>query len=443
MKQGFSAGFGRTDITPEVYSPLAGFGTDGRRICNFVKDRPMATCVAITDEWDSTMLLLSVDLLQAKEGTTVKLGREAITAATGVPGERIMICATHTHSGPSMYTMEDEQQAVYLRHLYRQMAKAAKEAMEDRQPAQLYFGSRRVENMTFVRHYLMNDGTYAGANFGSFKSGIKRHLWPADEQLQMLRLVRETARDIVLVNWQSHGTFVGHPEEGILSADYISPLRNHFEGLTGCHFAFYQGACGNLVPTSRIEELNRVENDYVAYGRLLAEEAAACMETLQPAPSGAVKSCRRMYRGKVDHSEDHMVEDAIYVRNYAWELPTWAERAKLARDYGFTSIFHAANVHDRSRLPEILEMEINALCAGGIGFATAPYEMFCSNGQFVKEHSPFRMTFMMGYCNGSFSYLADANAYEYDCYEVNARRFSKGVSEDVACKLVEMLETLK
>lgn len=443
MKKGFLAGFGRADITPEVYCSLAGFGNDGDRICNFIKDRPMGTCVAITDETGSTMLLISVDLLSARDDTTVKLGREAITAATGVPGERIMIGATHTHSAPSMYTMEDEPQAVYLRHLYRQLAKAAKEAMEDRQPAKLYFGSRQVENMTFVRHYLMNDGSYAGANFGSFKSGIKRHLWPADEQLQMLRFVRKNARDIVMVNWQSHGTFVGHPAEGVLSADYIAPLRNHFEGLTGCHFAFYQGACGNLVPTSRIEELNRVENTPEAYGRLLAEEAVACMESLTAAEAGAVNSCRRHYKAAVDHSEDTMVEKAQYVRQHVWQLPTWAERAKLATDNGFTSMFHAAQVIDRYHLPETLEMEINALCAGPIAFATAPYEMFCSNGQYVKEHSPFAMTFMMAYCNGSFSYLPDANAYEYDCYEVNARRFSKGVSEDVADNLVQMLHQLQ
>ena len=107
-----------------------------------------------------------------------------------------------------------------------------------------------------------------------------------------------------------------------------------------------------------------------------------------------------------------------------------------------SSIFHAANVDDRFRLPETLEMEINGLCAGPIGFATAPYEMFCSNGQYVKEHSPFQMTFVMGYCNGSFSYLADDKAYDYDCYEVNARRFSRGVSEDVAENLVQMLKEL-
>jgi hypothetical protein len=68
--------------------------------------------------------------------------------------------------------------------------------------------------------------------------------------------------------------------------------------------------------------------------------------------------------------------------------------------------------------------------------------MFCSNGQYVKEHSPFKQTFVLGYCNGSFSYLPDENAYGYDCYENNARRFSKGVSEDVAANLVQMLKEL-
>ena len=50
---------------------------------------------------------------------------------------------------------------------------------------------------------------------------------------------------------------------------------------------------------------------------------------------------------------------------------------------------------------------------------------------------------MLGYRNGGFAYLADEKAYAYNCYEVNARRFSKGVAEDVAQKLVEMLQELQ
>ena len=88
-------------------------------------------------------------------------------------------------------------------------------------------------------------------------------------------------------------------------------------------------------------------------------------------------------------------------------------------------------------------MELNALCAGDIAFATVPYEMFNSNGRFVKENSPFKMTFMLAYCNGFNSYLPDEKAFNYDCYEVNARTFPKGAAEAVAKQNVDMLMQIK
>ena len=88
------------------------------------------------------------------------------------------------------------------------------------------------------------------------------------------------------------------------------------------------------------------------------------------------------------------------------------------------------------------EVEINALHAGGVAFATVPYEMFCSNGMFVKNNSPFDITFMLTNCDGTNSYLPDAKAFAYGCYEVNVRVFSNGVAEDIAGKLVAMLEDM-
>jgi hypothetical protein len=88
-------------------------------------------------------------------------------------------------------------------------------------------------------------------------------------------------------------------------------------------------------------------------------------------------------------------------------------------------------------------MELNVLCAGDIAFATAPFEMFNSNGRYIKENSPFKMTFVLAYCNGFNSYLPDEKAFNYDCYEVNARRFPKGSAEEVAQTNVAMLKQLK
>lgn len=443
MSELIYAGFGRADTTPEEYGPMSGFGTDARRICNNVIDRVMGTCVALSDAQNNTFLLCTVDLLNAKAETVVKAAREAITVATGVPGERIMVAATHTHSGPATYSAEVAFTNRYLNYFGKQMAKAAVDAMADRKEAKIYIGQKIVKNMTFVRHYLMNDGTYGGSCFGSFKSGAKAHLDVADEQMQLIRFVREGARDIVLMNWQSHATFIGHPDEGNMSADYIGVLRNHVEGLTGCHFAFFQGACGNLVPTSRIEEENLIEKNHIAYGRLLAQKVIEGLEELRPVKGGCIKTKQLQYKAEVDHGDDPRVPDAQYVCDRFYQLEDPKERMALRKQYGFNSIYHATQVINRSRLPAYIEMELDALCIGDISFSTVPYEMFCSNGKYIKDNTPFAMTFVMGYCNGSNSYLADKAAFRYDCYEVNTRRFYEGVAEDVAQTHVKMLESLR
>lgn len=79
--------------------------------------------------------------------------------------------------------------------------------------------------------------------------------------------------------------------------------------------------------------------------------------------------------------------------------------------YAFKSVYHAIHMRKRARMPESLEMELNALCAGDIVFATAPFEMFNSGGRFIKAKSPFKMTFVLACCNGFHSYLPDEKAF--------------------------------
>ncbi len=447
MEQILKVGFGRADITPENYVELSGFGTDSMRLCNKILDHVRGTCVAISDENDSTILLCSVDLLNAKEETVVKEAREAITAATGVPGDRIMVGAVHTHSAPATFSRSLPYTADYMDFFAKQMAKAAKDAMEDRKPAQAYVGTKRAENMTFVRHYLMNDGTYAGSGFGSNKSGYKAHLDVADDNMQLIRFVREGARDILMVNWQSHSTFIGSDrgDQGkILSADYSGPFRDHLEGLSGCKVAFYQGAAGNLVPTSMVPGESLVEQrDYIGYGRLLAERAMEGLENLRPVKGGPVLAKQRTYHGALDHSEDYLVPKAEIVRDNYYKIEDSKERFHLVKDNGFNSVYHANQVINRSKMGDFLDIEIDALCAGDLAFATAPYEMFCSNGVYIKENSPFEMTFVLAYCNGSNSYIADKKAFGYNCYEVNSRRYGEGAAEEIVENHVEMLKELK
>lgn len=437
----FKAGFGRADITPPKYHGLAGFGNDGNRICTNILDRPTLSCVALSDAAGAIWLLYSSDTLYVHE-KMVELVRQAVNKTLGIPGDHVLLVANHTHAGPSVYAGETNETQYYPTYVAASV-KAAQEAVNDLAEAEIFIGQKQVKNTTFVRHYVLDDGTFIGMGFG-YPGRQRFHTDIPDEQLQLIRFARKAARDIIMLNWQCHSTITSGENRTDLSADWVTGLRDHLEGLSGCKVAFYQGAAGNLVPTSRIEEENILpRGDHIAYGRHLAEQAFSLLDSLEPVSSGPLLGKQLCHQAKVDHSDDPRAELAARIYDQYYTLTDPAERRQLIKDNGFNSVYHAMHIRNRSKLPEALDMELNVLCAGDIAFASAPFEMFNSNGRFIKEHSPFKMTFVLAYCNGFNSYLPDEKAFNYDCYEVNARRFPKGSAEEVAQCDVEMLKQLK
>lgn len=434
-------GFGRADITPPKYHGLAGFGGDFRRICNNIIDRPLLTCVALADDTGALWLIYSSDTLYVHE-KMVELVRQAVHEKLDVSEANVLMVATHTHAGPSVYAGDTNETEYYPTYVAAAV-KAAGEALADLADSEISVGSKDVPNMTFVRHYVLDDGTFIGMGFGH-PGRTRFHTDISDDQLQIIRFARQDARDILLVNWQCHATSPSGENQKDLCTAFVGPLRNHLEGLSGCKVIYLQGACGNLVPSSRIEEENIVHvGDYVAFGRKLAEEAFSLLPELESVSGGNLLGKQLEHSAKIDHSDDPRAELAGQVYDAYYKLTDPKERSQLIRENGFNSVYHAMHVRSRSKMPESLSMELNALCAGDIAFATVPFEMFNSNGRFVKENSPFKMTFMLAYCNGFHSYLPDEKAFNYDCYEVNARRYPKGAAEEVANINVSMLKALK
>ena len=188
----FQVGFGRVNITPSSSHNLDGYDD---RMSEGILNPVMATCVAITDPEDNTLLLYTVDMCNSEKETFEPL-REQLTEATGIPAENITVSATHTHSSPAYpYTYD------YVNRLVQ----AGKDALADRAPATIQGGSYDVPGMNFVRHYIKNDGTYRGDNFGDDTSGFKSHASDADESMRLIRFVRQgDKKDVLMVNWQVH-----------------------------------------------------------------------------------------------------------------------------------------------------------------------------------------------------------------------------------------------
>ena len=146
---------------------------------------------------------------------------------------------------------------------------------------------------------------------------------------------------------------------------------------------------------------------------------------------------------KLDHSDDWKLPQCMPIKE-EWEKNfDRAVSNAQAKAIGLNSIYAVNALINRSNLPEEEQMEISALRIGDLGFAFAPYEMFCANGEFIKDFSPFPMTVVASCANGAHSYLASALAFTHGCYEVDNRRYPKGTAELLADNFVDMLKQLK
>lgn len=436
-------GYGRADITPTANTPLGGYGNAAQRLSNGFLDPLYATCMAFTDGAGNTLLLFTQDLLGTNSRYT-KEARELISNATGVPSENIHFSSTHTHSSPS--TVTDHPAISTFKTLYmKQVLKAAETALADRSAATLYYGSTQVDGMNFIRHYKLDNDTYAGSNFGDFTSGeIVDHAEANDPTMQILKIDRadETKKDILVMNWQAHPCFTDGGGAGTdLSADFIGTCRAYVESQTGCHFAYFQGAAGNHNATSRIES-EKHNLSYKEYGEKLGQAMIDTLGSLTAAESGNIKITRNDFTAEHNQEDLDKIEQAREVMNVASTVGN-TEATKRAKELGLSSRFHASSIISRAKNANPITIELNAVSIGSFSFITAPYEMFAANGRYIKENSPAGLTFIISCANESNGYIPSAEAYVYGCYESHTSDFAPGTGEDLQNAFVEMLKSLQ
>ena len=430
----FRAGFGRVDMTPDFSLGLSGYDNAETRRSTGVKDRIYMTCVALSDG-EQTILLMTADLLGLNNALVERI-RTPVHLATGVPMENIFVGATHTHSAPD-FSIDDAQQVQFMQLFYDAANKSAVAAMEDLAPAKLQATTAELPDMTFVRHYLMNDGTYYGSNFGSTKSGFKAHATEKDAQMVLLKLDRE-GKDILLMNWQAHPARASQIGYNYISADFIGVARSTLEEETGMHFAYFTGASGNQNQDSLIAE-EKHGMSYFQYGQELARRAVIAMNNLQDVETTDIKVASQQYNAQIDHSWDYMIAEAMEIHNM-WKSQGWDAAAKKCKEYNFSSVYQSRAIRQRASKPKTERMIVAAFRVGTIGFTAGTYEMFSDHSNYVKEHSPYDINFII---TGNAGYIASEAAFDYRSYEADTGMYAKGVGEDLAKEYVRLLESLK
>ena len=434
-----SVGFGRVDISPTEPTPLAGYGNSSDRMSQNVKDPLYATCIALTDSASNTVLLFTMDLFSAFPAV-MDDARQSIRDETGVPVDAIMVAATGTYSAPDLDNTAEPSITNYIELLKGWMVQAAVDAMGDRALSRVYVTSTKTEKLNFVRRYQLQDGTYAGDNFGDFKAApIAVHETEADNQLQLVCFYRENKPDVMLANFQTQLNRSGSDTD--VTADIIAPFREKMESTLGCHFAYFSGASANVNPTSRIEKEN-VTADYIQQGEALADYALAAYSSFREVPTTSVKIAKTVYNAKVDHTFSGWGSYAKEAMNYYAQNGELGGYGHIFQSSGIRNMDHLSTVITRSQMPAQQPVALYAISLGDLAFVTAPFALFDTNGMQIKNGSPFSMTFVLNCANDSYGYAPSETAFKHGGYEVDVTLFVRGTAEELVTNYLGMLNSL-
>ncbi len=383
--KGFSVGYNRQSIAPEVF-PIPTY-TQFDHVGYSNHDPVQLTCTALCDG-TTAFLLISIDMRGMDSGI-LNYSYRLIEEAVGIPAERVMINATHTHSAPDNAKFgQGEAMKAWQQLYYKRLVRAVTLAMHDLTPTDAFIGTAHTDGVTFSRRYLMHDGTYQ-TNPGG-KPGVPvAYETQADTELRTVRFDRGEKKDVLLTNYQTHyhGSF-----SDSVSADWVHVIREYVEKEMDVHFAYQSGASANI-------------NFFSSLG---------------------------------DRKYPDLVSASTAIAKTVVEAASNEEKVNL------TSLQYETSLYDgKTKSGGTKEVNFSAVTCGDIGFVAAPYEMFDTNGQEVRAASPCKMTFVCSLTNGGFGYVPASYAYPHGTYEVEISQFTQGCGEEFAQELVRLLNACK
>ncbi|HOW17529.1 MAG TPA: neutral/alkaline non-lysosomal ceramidase N-terminal domain-containing protein, partial [Phycisphaerae bacterium] len=244
---GLLVGIAQVDYTPRPGLPLMGnfredYGARG------VHDPLYAKAVVFESPAGQRFAMLAVDVCMM-DRHNVAMMRESIASRCGLAPDRILIAATHTHSGPapmmlgSLPKAPDED----VREFLTQAATAVVAAVEDLRPATVLAGHGREERLSFNRRLRCRDGA-THMNWERLDpSFVVEPLGPIDPHIGTLRIDREGRPTACVVNFGLHPAILAG-DNWLYSADYPGYLAEAMRRLHGPAFVtlFVNGPCGNV-----------------------------------------------------------------------------------------------------------------------------------------------------------------------------------------------------
>ncbi len=431
------AGAAAVKITPPLGLPLAGYYSP--RGAQGVHDDLYARALVLELE-GSRAALVVCDLISLPRDI-VEQARRRVSETVGLPPERVMLSATHTHTGPALAgrTRRDDVAAQsseaarrYRAELPERIAESVRLAASRLEPARLWAAVGQVQSLAFNRRYVMKDGSVAW-NPGKLNPNIVRPAGPVDPSLPVLYLDTPAGRPLAtLVNFAMHLDTVGGSE---YSADYPFTLASLLGKIKGPEMVtlFTLGAAGNVNHLDvRTRDRQKGHEEAARIGTVLAGETLKCyagLRLLRPSALAARSRIVELPLAPADPSE------AEWARRTAatFGKPDAAPFMDLVR------AFKLLDVIERRGRPIAAEVQVIAL-APELAWVGLPGEIFVELGLAVKHASPFGLTIVQSLTNDSIGYVPNRQAYAEGAYEVVSARCAEGSGEMLVAAALDLLK---
>ena len=431
----FRAGAAAVDVTPSTL-PVRVNGGFLEKVVSQVHDRLYARAIVL-DNGTTRLALCVVDSCMVPR-ELVDTAKAAASRATGIPVERMLVSATHTHSAPAaMGCLGARIDPAYAAFLPGKIAEAIIAAAGKLEPARLGWGSIDAWDLTNCRRWIRRPDRMLTDPFGLVS--VRAHMHPGyespdvtgpsgpiDPELSLLSIQSRDGRPLaVFANFSMH-YFGASP----LSADYFGRFSGGFGRLIGAAddsgfvALMSQGTSGDSHWMDYSKPNQKPTLDQ--YAAAVQERAVAAYRKITYHDSGPlVMAEARLTLGR-------RVADAARL--------AWAR--EVAGPIGERAAANQREVYALEQLslaaePE-RELKLQAVRIGDLGINAIPNEVYALTGLKLKAQSPLRATFNVELANGADGYIPPPEQHALGGYTTWAAR-TAGLEVQAEPRIVETL----
>ena len=419
------AGAAIIDVTPPKLPVLVNGGMLTRSLSK-IRTRVHARAIALADGREQVVIVVVDSCMMTRQ--LLDEAKALAAKRTGIPADRLLISATHTHTAPSsmgcLGTDADPDYVPFLRDRLVEAVAAAQAALE---PARIGFGKGDAAAFTALRQWIRRPDRIDEDPFGNRTVRANMHAgrnWedavgesgPEDPDLQLISIQARDGRPIaILGNFSMH--YFGDQD---LSADYFGLFCEGLRQRLAPQPATGKPAFVGLLSHGCSGDIYRV--DYTV------PEPDRPKPTIDEYTQGLLDIAMKVHAG-IQYRSDTDIAMAERRLNLAYRVPDkqrleWAQRvvAEMGdRPPKTTTEVYAREqilLHERQRT----DVVIQALRIGAIGIATTPCETYAITGLKIKAASPLRDTMVIELANGGDGYIPPPEMHAWGGYNTWAAR---------------------